>query len=82
MMKTITAIMITTTCMHDNRSEYDDTPFLYDDTPQEMNSNQNLYYNNRDWHNDNSNRSNNLQQQILKAPLVPNIQYNEQEHSR
>ena len=34
MMKTITDIMITTTCMHDNRSEYDDKPFLYDDTPQ------------------------------------------------
>ena len=39
--------------MYDNRSEYDDTLFLYDDTPQEMKDNWNLYYRNR--HNDNCN---------------------------
>ena len=36
MMKTITDIVKTTTCMFDNRSEYNDTSFLHDDTPQEI----------------------------------------------
>ena len=35
MMKTMTEIMITATCIYDNHPEYDDTPFLYEDTPQE-----------------------------------------------
>ena len=47
MMKTMTEMMIIATCIYDNRSEYDDTPFLYDDKPLEMKDSRNLYYDNR-----------------------------------
>ena len=38
--------------MYDKHSKYDDTPLLYDDNPQEMKYNRNLYYGNRNLYND------------------------------